>query len=167
MRVARGEHVSGPRVEVVHAGRDDPGGYRHRDDQREQDRVRRRELEAALLLGGRRLGLLAHDGLLSGASPVTDVGEAGGSISARWPPSAQELLRDGVRDVERTYVVAVVVVRAAGPPQQTEDGQDQHENHDQSALRIPCCISVSRLLYFLPCNLIIGVTNYFYKLSWL
>ena len=46
-------------VEVVLPGRDDPGGDGRDDDQREQDRVRRREREPRLLLGGRcRLGRL-------------------------------------------------------------------------------------------------------------
>ena len=40
-------------VQVVDAGRDDPGRDRRQHDQREQDRVRRRKREPALLL---RLG---------------------------------------------------------------------------------------------------------------
>ena len=52
-------------VELVGARRDEPGGDRHQDDQREQDGVRRRQGEAAPALGLRARGL----GSLIGSPP--------------------------------------------------------------------------------------------------
>src|SRR6187200_2912364 len=46
------------------------------------------------------------------------------------PPSAPGPQRHGVLAGAHTYVVTTVVVRAARPQQQADDGQDHHQGHE-------------------------------------